>query len=63
MIYQVEDGCQPLRVFAGGQPGDQSVQDQFQVALQHVAGYVLADPVCLLLPLQPIMGCRGQFRG
>src|SRR6516164_4862323 len=63
VLHHVEDGGQPLRILAGCQPGHQAVENQFQVALQDVAGNVVAHPMRLLLAAQPIGRRRRQFRG
>jgi hypothetical protein len=53
----------PLLVLTGGQPGDQAVEHQVQIALQHVTGHVVAKPPGLFLPPQPITGRGRQLRG
>ena len=61
-LDQIEDRGKQLSVFTGGHLGHQPVENQVQVALQHVTGNVVADPSGQLLPAQPIDRRRRQLR-
>ena len=60
-LDQIQYGTESLGIVSGRQSGHQSVEDEIQIGVQHLARHVVTQPARLLLLAEPLGGRGGQF--